>query len=125
MARIAIVDDSRLTRTFTVSCLKKLGHDLVEIDPTGIFDVLKTLKENPPNVLLMDYLMPNCPGMSLVRTVREDALLKEAKIVVISAHRDDEIQDRLTHLGADAFLHKPFEPQSLVDLVQTLLPAQE
>jgi len=125
MARIAIVDDSRLARTFTVSCLKKLGHDLVEIDPTGIFDVLKTLKENPPNVLLMDYLMPNCPGMSLVRTVREDALLKEAKIVVISAHRDDEIQDRLTHLGADAFLHKPFEPQSLVDLVQTLLPAQE
>lgn len=125
MARIAIVDDSRLARTFTVSCLKKLGHDLVEIDPTGIFDVLKILKENPPNLLLMDYLMPNCPGMSLVRTVREDTLLKDAKIVVITAHRDDEIQDRLTHLGADAFLHKPFEPQSLVDLVQTLLPAQE
>ena len=124
MAKIAIVDDSRLARTFAISCLKKQGHDLIEIDPTGIFDVLRILKENPPALLLMDYLMPHCPGMSLVRTVREESALKSTKILVISAHRDDEVQDRLTHLGADAFLHKPFEPQALVDAVDGLL-AQE
>jgi DNA-binding response OmpR family regulator len=124
MARIAIVDDSRLARTFTVSCLKKQGHELQEIDPTGIFDVLKILKGNPPDLLLMDYLMPNCPGMSLVRTVREDLTLKTTKILVITAHRDEEVQERLSHLGADAFLHKPFEPQALVDAVQELLSRQ-
>jgi DNA-binding response OmpR family regulator len=45
--------------------------------------------------------------------------------LVITAHRDDEVQERLSHLGANAFLHKPFEPQTLVDLVQALLSGQE
>lgn len=125
MARIAIVDDSRLARTFTSSCLKKLGHELMEIDPTGIFDVLRVLKDKPPALLLMDFLMPHCPGMSLVRTVREDPTFKKTKILVITAHRDDEVQDRLTHLGADAFLHKPFEPQALVDAVSELLAEED
>jgi len=125
MAKIAIVDDSRLARTFTSSCLKKQNHELTEIEPTSIFDVLRILKDDPPALLLMDYLMPHCPGMSLVRTVREDAAMKGTKILVITAHRDDEVQERLTHLGADAFLHKPFEPQALVDAVDGLLAREE
>lgn len=121
MARIAIVDDSRLARTFTVGCLKKLGHELMELEPTSLFDVVKELRAVPPDLLLMDFLMPNCPGTSLVRTVHEDPNLRETRIVLISAHHDDEIHERLQRLGVDAFLSKPFESQALVDLVEKLL----
>lgn len=121
MARIAIVDDSRLARTFTVGCLKKLGHELVEIDPTSLFDVIKALREEPPVILLMDYLMPNCPGTSLARAMREDPALKDIRIIMISAHRDEEIQERLRRMGVDAFLAKPCDPQVLVDQVEALL----
>lgn len=121
MARIAIVDDSRLARTFTVGCLKKLGHELVEIEPTSLFDVIKVLREDPPALLLMDYLMPNCPGTSLARAMREDPVLKEIRVIMISAHRDEEIQERLQRMGVDAFLTKPCEPQALVDQVEALL----
>jgi CheY-like chemotaxis protein len=125
MARIAIVDDSRLARTFTVSCLKKLEHELVEVDPTSLFDVIKLLRENPPDLILMDYLMPNCSGTSLVRAFREDPVFKDVRILMISAHRDEEIQDRLKRLGVDAFLSKPFEAQVLVGLVEDLLKPKE
>lgn len=121
MARIAIVDDSRLARTFTVGCLKKLGHELVEIDPTSLFDVIKVLREDPPALLLMDYLMPNCPGTSLARAMREDQALKDIRVIMISAHRDDEIQERLRRIGVDVFLTKPCDPQVLVEQVETLL----
>ena len=121
MARIAIVDDSRLARTFAVACLRNQGHELIEIDPTSIFDVLKELKQNPPDIILMDYLMPSCPGMSLVRTCREDAAIGHARILVVTAHHDDDVKERLLHLGADGFLHKPFEAQTLLDEVAALL----
>jgi CheY-like chemotaxis protein len=121
MARIAIVDDSRLARTFTVSCLKKLGHELVEVDPSSLFDVIKLLREQPPQLLIMDFLMPNCPGTSLARAFREDPALKDVRILMVSAHRDEEVQERLKRLGVDAFLAKPFEAQALVELVEGLL----
>jgi CheY-like chemotaxis protein len=124
MARIAIVDDSRLARTFTRSCLAKLGHELLEVDPTSLFDVIKVLRESPPDLVLTDYLMPNCPGNSLVRAFREDPILKEVRVLMISAHRDDEIQERLKRLGVDAFLPKPFEAQALVEIVQDLLESK-
>ncbi len=121
MARIAIVDDSRLARTFAASCLRKSGHEIVEIDPISIFEVLKNLRDNPPQLLLMDYLMPGCPGNSLVRACREDQALKEIPILVITAHRDEEIRERLERMGLLGFLHKPFEPQALQGEVERLL----
>jgi CheY-like chemotaxis protein len=124
MARIAIVDDSRLARTFTRSCLANLGHELLEVEPASLFDVIKILRENPPDLVLTDYLMPNCPGTSLVRAFREDPNLKDARVLMISAHRDEEIQERLTRLGVDAFLSKPFEAQALVDQVNMLLESK-
>jgi CheY-like chemotaxis protein len=125
MARIAIVDDSRLARTFAASCLRKFGHVPVEIDPLSIFEVLKVLREEPPQLMLMDYLMPGCPGNSLVRACREDPNLKEIPILVITAHRDEEIQQRLERMGRLGFLHKPFEPQILQQEVERLLKPAE
>lgn len=121
MALIAVVDDSRLARTFTGTCLRKAGHEVVDIDPLSIFEVLKVLRENAVHLLVMDYLMPGCPGASLVRVIREDPDLKELPILVITAHRDEEIQDRLQRMGTLGFLHKPFDPQSLLDAVAPLL----
>ncbi len=125
MARIAIVDDSRLARTFALTVLRKAGHDAFEIDPLSIFEVLKVLREGPPQVLVMDYLMPGCPGNSLVRACHEDPVLKDMKIVVCTAHRDEEVKERLDRLGVSAFLHKPLEPAALLDLVGALVPAED
>lgn len=125
MAKIAIVDDSRLARVFAINCLRSLDPEILEIEPVGIFDVMKTLREQVPDVLLMDFLMPNCPGTSLVRTCREDATLKEMRIVVITAHHDEEIQSRLERMGVSAFLHKPFEPSALQGTVRQLLSERD
>lgn len=121
MALIAVVDDSRLARTFAASCLRKAGHEIVDIDPQSIFEVIKELREHSPQLLVMDYLMPGCPGASLVRVCREDPDMKGLPILVITAHRDEEIQARLERMGALGFLHKPFEPQSLLEAVERLL----
>lgn len=122
MARIAIVDDSRLARTYTATVVRKAGHEATEIDPSSIFDVLKLLRDNPPDMLLTDYLMPGCPGVSLARACHEDPALAAIPIVVITAHHDEEVEDRLKRVGVSAFLHKPFEPEGLAAVIRELLP---
>lgn len=114
MARIAIVDDSRLVRAFSAGALRVQGHEPVEIEPTSLFEVLKILRENPVDLLVADYLMPECPGESLVRACREDAALRELPILVVSAHRDDVSLLRMQQMGISGFLLKPVDAPTLV-----------
>ena len=118
---IAIVDDSRLARTFNAAALKKLGHDLVEVDPTSMGDVLAVLREKKPDLMLMDYLMPNCPGPKLVRACHEDSALGSMKIVLLTAHHEDDVHDGLEKLGVQRILHKPVDPKAIEEAISHLL----
>lgn len=121
MPRIAIVDDSRLIRTFAAGVLKAQGHETVEVEPTSLFEVLKVLHESPVDLLVLDYLMPGCPGESLVRACREDSVLQDLPILMLSAHRDDGTLLRLHALGISGFLVKPVDPSALVSKVEEAL----
>ena len=114
MTRIAIVDDSRLVRAFASAALRAQGHETVEVEPTSLFEVLKVLRETPVDLLLADFLMPECPGESLVRACREDAALRNLPILVVSAHRDDISLQRMQQLGISGFLLKPVDASTLV-----------
>jgi CheY-like chemotaxis protein len=114
MTRIAIVDDSRLVRAFASAALRAQGHETVEVEPTSLFEVLKVLRETPVDLLLADFLMPECPGESLVRACREDAALRDLPILVVSAHRDDISLQRMQQMGISGFLLKPVDASTLV-----------
>lgn len=121
MARIAIVDDSRLARVFAAGALRARGHEVVEVEPESLFAVLKVLRDDPVDLVVMDFLMPDCPGESLVRACREDAALKDLPVLLLSAHRDDEALVRMQHLGISGFLLKPVEPTVLAEKVTEAL----
>jgi CheY-like chemotaxis protein len=123
MGRIMIIDDSRLARTFSAASLRKAGHDVLEVEPTSIFDVLKAVKETTPDLLVMDFLMPNCPGISLARVCHEDPGLQAMRMLVLTAHRDDEVTQRLHNLGVAEVLYKPLDSQTLTNAVARALGA--
>jgi len=114
MTRIAIVDDSRLVRAFVAGAVRAQGNEAVEVEPTSLFEVLAALREAPMDLLVADFLMPDCPGESLVRAIREDPTLRELPILMLSAHRDDDTLIRLQRLGISGFLLKPVEAPALV-----------
>jgi len=120
MPRIAVVDDSRLVRTFTAGALRAQGHETVEIDPISLFAVLKVLREAPVDLLLADLLMPDCPGESLVRACREDAALRDLPILVVSALREMSRLFTAT-VQVDGFLSKPFSPEELIADIARIL----
>ena len=120
MALIAIVDDSKLARVFNSAAIKKLGHEILDIEPISLFEVLAILKDKRPDVMIVDYLMPGCPGPSLVRACHEDATLANIKVIMLTAHHESEIQGRLTSLGVQVVLHKPVDPKVLEEAVTRL-----
>ena len=113
MARIAIVDDSRLVRVSASAALRAQGHEVVEVAPTSMYEVLKVLRETPFDLLLADLLMPDCPGESLVRACREDDVLRNLPILIQSAHRDEDSLLRLQQFGISGFVLKPLQSSDL------------
>lgn len=121
MPRIAIVDDSRLIRAFVAGVLRAQGHETVEVEPTSLFEVLKVLRETPVDLLVVDFIMPECPGESLVRACREDVALRDLPILMVSAHRDDHSLMRMKQMGISGFLFKPVDGPALVAKVAEAL----
>lgn len=121
MPRIAIVDDSRLVRAFAAAALRAKGHEAVEVEPSSLFEVLRVLREAPVDLLLVDFLMPGCPGESLVRACREDEALRDLPILVVSAHRDEASLVRLQQMGISGFLLKPVDASTLANKVTEVL----
>jgi two-component system chemotaxis response regulator CheY len=124
MALVAIVDDSKLARAFAATSLKQAGHQVAEIEPTSLDQVMGELKELRPDLLVLDQLMPTFLGSSLVRACFEDAALAALKVVILTTQHDVDIEHRMENLGVHATLHKPITPSDLNKVVAELVQGQ-
>ncbi len=121
MARIAVVDDSRMARAFAVGALAKAGHEAFEVEPTSLSEVMASLRTLRPDLILLDHMMPAFSGPSLVRACFEDSELGSVRVVMLSAHRMEDLEHRMAKLGVHAVLHKPVAPGELASGVAKAL----
>ena len=115
---IVIVDDDRIHRTVLRVELTRAGHRVIEVQPSSVLDVLAILREQGPDLLVADYEMPHCNGESLIRAVREDPVLKDMRILMVSAHCDPELVERLGRWDLCGYLVKPFSPEALAAVLK-------
>ncbi len=121
MARVTILDDSRLARTFAAGALRAKGLEVTELEPESLAQVIDALRLEMPDLLLVDLLMPTCPGLAVVRRIRQEEGLKHLKIVILSAHRDESQMQQLEKLGVQGFLPKPVDANAVGYLVKMVL----
>ncbi|MFK8184023.1 MAG: response regulator [Phormidesmis sp.] len=79
------------------------------------------LQQEAPNVLISDIMMPQVDGYQFLKQVREDARFKGLPVVFLTARgmTSDRIQGY--NAGADAYLAKPFDPEELVAILNSLI----
>jgi len=121
MARVTILDDSRLARTYAAGALRAKGIEVTELEPESLSQVIDALRLELPDLLLVDLLMPTCPGLAVIRKIRQEEDLKDLKIVVLSAHRDEAQVQQLEKLGVQGFLPKPVDANAVGYLVKMVL----
>ena len=101
------------------------------IDKEGTFEVvgrayngnelLETAKNEKPDIIILDVIMPELDGLGVLEKINGGFLPYEPKIIMLSAVGQDKITKRAMALGADYYIVKPFELDSLVNRMRQLV----
>ena len=118
-ARVLVVEDEESILLSLEFLLNKEGY-AVSTARDGA-TALQLLERQPPDLVLLDVMLPLLDGFELCRTIRADPALVKTRIMLVTARgREAEIARGMA-LGADAYLTKPFSTRELMDTVRALL----
>jgi len=115
--RVLVAEDDRFYRRILEKRLEAAGHEVVVT--TNGAEAWKIIQEDPPEVLLSDWMMPHMDGYELCRHVKDQEGLQAVYCVLLTAK--DRVDDKVTALdgGADDYLVKPCEDKELLARVRT------
>jgi excisionase family DNA binding protein len=119
--RILIVDDDDRLREFVRVNLEMEGYSVREA--ASAEEGLSALDDEPPDLILLDVMMPQVDGWEMLRRVHERHGVGAIPVIMFSGKVDDESLQTATSRGAQGFIGKPFNPQQLIESTKQLVPA--
>ena len=119
MARVLVVEDDRDIAELVRRYLEKSGFD-VEILSSGR-DALTALAQQPPDLVVLDLMLPHVDGLDICRAIRSNAATAAVPVIILTARTEEAERILGLELGADDYIAKPFSPSELVARVRALL----
>jgi len=120
MPRIAIVDDLKTSTLLLKNYLSPL-RDLEVSVFTDPVHAIAWCGEYEPDLVLVDYMMPEMDGLEFIRQLRDDRRLKDTPVIMISAVTKKETLYEALELGDTDFLRKPVDPMELLARTRNML----
>jgi two-component system alkaline phosphatase synthesis response regulator PhoP len=119
MARILVAEDDPDIADLLAHYLQRAGFE-ADLVASGR-DVLTRIKKAPPDVLLLDLMLPGLDGLDVCRSVRSDPASAGIPIIMVTAKGEES--DRIVglELGADDYITKPFSPNEVIARIRALL----
>jgi len=115
--QMLIVDDDREI----VQLIPLLLPEYTFRKATSGKDALEWMRQAPPDLVLLDLMMPEMSGLEVLQTMKAHAAMATIPVIIVSAkYQEEEIQEGL-QAGADGYLVKPFETQDLRQAIKNLL----
>ena len=124
--KVLVVDDDPDVRLFNTTVVEENGYEPIEA--TNGEEGLKKLKEEKPDLVILDVLMPRQSGIRLYRELKTDAAFKHINVIMLSGIAQKTFlrsQKALTEFGGEAvpepevYLEKPVEPEPVVESSQS------
>jgi PAS domain S-box-containing protein len=116
--RVLVVDDNADMRAYLQSLLSK------QWEVVGVADglaALAAIKDQQPDLLVTDAMMPNLDGFGLLKAIRSDHHLHDIPVIMLSARAGEEARIEGLEAGADYYLTKPFSGRELIAQVNANL----
>ena len=120
---VLVVDDEPMARTLLRLMLVRAGFNVSEAEDG--FDALDKVKINPPDVILLDVMMPGMDGFKVCETLRKDEETTSLPIIMLSAKTDLDSINKGLRAGATKYLTKPISPEDLTHHVRDTLNLKE
>src|ERR1700683_2900358 len=116
-ANILIVDDDAEIRELLVQVLQRAGLQSHQAkDSAALKDIMGRIQ---PDVVLLDYKLPDATGLDLLPIIKKE--WPEAEVIMLTGHASYDVAVEATKRGAFHFQEKPFDPESLLNLIKRAL----
>ena len=121
--KILIVEDEKDIRDLITYALQAKGYETISADDGE--KALKMLKENKPDLVILDWMLPSVSGLEICRNIRRDENIKNIPIIMLTAKITED--DKILGLdsGADDYITKPFSTAELSSRVKAILRRTE
>ncbi|MBD3162608.1 MAG: response regulator [Candidatus Eisenbacteria bacterium] len=113
--RILVAEDDPTNQYVFRAILEAAGHETVVVD-NGL-QALETARDAPPDLFLMDMMMPVMDGYETAWRIIQDSLFDEVPIIALTARAMDGDAERTLRAGCDDYLAKPIRRQEFLDKV--------
>jgi DNA-binding response OmpR family regulator len=118
-SRVLIVEDERDIRDLVLFHLQREGYQVSSASSGE--EALRQVRHTPPDLVLLDLMLPAMGGLEVCRTLRQEASTAALPIVMLTAKSDEVDRVLGLELGADDYIVKPFSPKELLARVRAVL----
>ncbi|MFI7100884.1 response regulator transcription factor [Streptomyces sp. NPDC050161] len=118
-ARVVVAEDDGKQAELVRRYLEHEGHDVVVVHDGAT--ALAELRRRPPDLLILDVMMPFIDGLDVCRIVRAEAALAALPVLMLTARSTEDDLLLGLDLGADDYMSKPFSPRELMARARSLL----
>ena len=118
-ADILVVEDEPAIQELIAVGLKRNGHGVRQA--VSAAEAYSALTEALPDVILLDWMLPDASGPTLARRLRSEPRTREVPIIMLTARAGDDDKVAGLEAGADDYVTKPFSPRELEARIQAVL----
>jgi two-component system phosphate regulon response regulator PhoB len=118
-ASILVVEDEPAIQELISATLVRNGHTVRRA--TNAKDAFDAVSEALPDVILLDWMLPDTPGPVIAKRLRADTRTREVPIIMLTARAGDDDKVAGLESGADDYVTKPFSPRELEARIQAVL----
>ena len=123
MKKILIADDEENLRILVRTTLEDPEVRIIEAEDGS--RALDLIRQERPDIVLLDWMMPGMTGIDVLQAVKADAGLAGIPVIMLTAKAQAADRERGLEMGAYEYLFKPFSPLELMNVVGRVLSQQE
>lgn len=118
-ASVVAADDDRDIVELVAIVLGRAGYDVRTAEDGR--QALELVRERPPDVCVLDGVMPGLEGFDVLKAIRADERTAGVRVLILTATVEEQREIRRHGIEPDAFMSKPFEADALLAAIERLL----
>ncbi|MFQ5590054.1 MAG: response regulator [Phycisphaerae bacterium] len=118
LGKVLVIDDEKTNRLLCKACLERAGYEVYQASDGRLG--IDSVRDNTPDVIIMDVMMPNMDGLECTRRLKADPDTRDIPIIMISARTENEDVLAGLEAGADEYLAKPIRTMELCLRVRSM-----
>lgn len=120
MTKIMVVDDEKDILYLVKIMLKEDEYELILCSGGNI--ALEKLREEKPDLIFLDIMMPDMTGMEVCRKIKENPELKEIPVIMLTVlDKKEKKIEAFYEYGCDGYITKPFSKEDLISVIKWML----